>query len=58
MMFKPRFFSADRPRFEKLAAGPIPKVKFFPCSDSRVDPGALTVASAGVLFVIDNAGML
>ena len=56
MTFKSRVFSADRPRFEKLATGQSPKVTFLTCSDSRIDPCALTGAAAGDLFVIRNAG--
>ncbi|MFT4690789.1 MAG: carbonic anhydrase [Limisphaerales bacterium] len=54
--FKNRVFSADRPRFESLAKGQSPKVTFLTCSDSRIDPCALTGAQAGDLFVIRNAG--
>lgn len=56
MSYKFRVFGEDRPRFEKLADGQSPKVTFLTCSDSRIDPCALTDARAGDLFVIRNAG--
>lgn len=58
MTFRSHVFSADRPRFEKLAAGQNPMVNLLTCSDSPIDSYALIVASAEDLFVIRNAGML
>ncbi len=54
--YKFRVYEANRPRFEKLGSGQSPKVTFLTCSDSRIDPCALTGAHAGDLFVIRNAG--
>lgn len=51
-----RVYDQDRPRFEKLGVSQHPKVTFLTCSDSRIDPCALTDTKAGDLFVIRNAG--
>lgn len=54
--YKSRVYDKDRPRFEKLGVGQSPKVTFLTCSDSRIDPCAVTGTTAGDLFVIRNAG--
>jgi carbonic anhydrase len=41
---------------EELSKGQHPRVLFISCSDSRVDPGIITQADIGDLFVIRNAG--
>ncbi|NJN21511.1 MAG: carbonic anhydrase [Leptolyngbya sp. RL_3_1] len=40
----------------ELSKGQHPRVLFISCSDSRVDPGIITQADIGDLFVIRNAG--
>jgi carbonic anhydrase len=44
--------------FEALAATQRPKVMMIACSDSRVDPGILTKAEAGDLFMVRNVANL
>ena len=56
LTFKSRVMGQDSERFKSLAAGQSPKVAFLTCSDSRIDPCALTDAKPGDLFVIRNAG--
>ena len=40
--YKFRVYDLERQRFEKLGVGQSPKVTFLTCSDSRIDPCALT----------------
>ena len=54
--YKFRVYDLERQRFEKLGVGQSPKVTFLTCSDSRIDPCALTGTQVGDLFVIRNAG--
>lgn len=56
LTFKSRVMEQDSERFESLAAGQSPKITFLTCSDSRIDPCALTDTKPGDLFVIRNAG--
>ncbi len=46
----------DAERFASLAVGQSPKITFMTCSDSRIDPCAMTNTRPGDLFVIRNAG--
>ncbi len=54
--FKSRVMDKDTERYESLAGGQSPKITFLTCSDSRIDPCALTGTQPGDLFVIRNAG--
>ena len=54
--FKDRVMKQDSSRFESLASSQSPKVTFLTCSDSRIDPCAMTNTNPGDLFVIRNAG--
>lgn len=56
LSFKSRVMKQDAERFESLAVGQSPEVVFLTCSDSRIDPCALTNTKPGDLFVIRNAG--
>ncbi len=42
--------------YRKLASGQSPRALFITCSDSRVDPEAITQMEPGEIFVIRNAG--
>jgi len=42
--------------FQKLSKHQAPTAIFIACSDSRIDPGLLTMSSPGELFVLRNAG--
>lgn len=56
LTYKSRVMDQDAERYESLAAGQSPKITFLTCSDSRIDPCALTNTQPGDLFVIRNAG--
>ncbi len=42
--------------FEELGQGQAPRVTMLTCSDSRIDPCAITQTGPGDLFVLRNAG--
>ncbi len=54
--FKEGLFRDERELFERLSLGQNPDVLFVTCSDSRIDPNALTGTQPGDLFVLRNAG--
>lgn len=49
-------YPEKRELFENLATGQSPHVTLVTCSDSRIDPCAITNTGAGDLFVVRNAG--
>ena len=53
--YKFRVYDLERQRFENWASDK-PEGTFLTCSDSRIDPCALTGTQVGDLFVIRNAG--
>lgn len=56
--FRNEYFKENQELFEALAHGQQPDTLLITCSDSRIQPGILTNASPGELFVIRNAGNL
>ncbi len=56
--FQNYFFQENRELFEALAHGQQPDTLLITCSDSRIQPGILTNAPPGELFIIRNAGNL
>ncbi|MHC4878597.1 MAG: carbonic anhydrase [Planctomycetota bacterium] len=49
-------FQQDKDFFAGLAAGQSPSALMITCSDSRIDPNALTQTRPGELFVLRTAG--
>ena len=49
-------FEQDKEFFAGLAAGQSPSALMITCSDSRIDPNALTQTKPGELFVLRTAG--
>lgn len=56
--FRRDVFPARRKLYQQLAKGQAPRILFITCSDSRVDPQALTAAQPGDIFVVRNPGNL
>ena len=54
--FREEDFVPMQDLFEQLAKGQKPETLFITCSDSRIDPGLLTRAQPGDLFILRNAG--
>lgn len=56
--FQSYYFQENRDLFEALAHGQQPDTLLITCSDSRIQPGILTNAQPGELFIVRNAGNL
>ncbi len=56
--FPSRVVQKDQGRYGILAKTQSPRIAFVTCSDSRIDPCAMTDTQPGDLFVIRNAGNL
>lgn len=54
--FREQGFRSNKDLYERLAKGQTPETLFITCSDSRINPAALTNTKPGELFVIRNAG--
>jgi carbonic anhydrase len=54
--FREQGFRSNKDLYERLAKGQNPETLFITCSDSRINPAALTNTKPGELFVIRNAG--
>lgn len=54
--FKKTIYPERKALFHKLATGQSPDFLFITCADSRIDPGLLTQADPGELFICRNAG--
>ncbi len=54
--FQRDYVPSHQTLMDELSKGQHPRVLFISCSDSRVDPGIITQADIGDLFVIRNAG--
>ncbi len=52
--FAVAYFGSSSELSQRLSQGQEPKVLFISCSDSRVDPGMLTRAQPGDLFMVRN----
>lgn len=55
-LFKKDVYPSKKQLFDQLAGGQSPHVTMLTCSDSRIDPCAITQTEPGDLFVIRNAG--
>jgi len=56
--FQNDHFEENRELYEQLAHGQQPDTLLITCSDSRIQPGLLTNAAPGELFIVRNAGNL
>jgi carbonic anhydrase len=56
--FQEKYFAGERSLFERLRQGQNPRTMVIACCDSRVDPGMLTGADPGDIFVVRNVANL
>ncbi len=56
--FQERYFGGEGSLFERLRLGQNPRAMVIACCDSRVDPGMLTGADPGDMFVVRNVANL
>ncbi len=56
--FRRDIFEPNRAVYQRLADGQKPHSLFITCSDSRIDPEAITQSGPGDIFVLRNAGNL
>ncbi len=54
--YQEQVFPEQKTLFKELSHGQHPRVLFITCSDSRIDPTALTQVQPGELFILRNAG--
>jgi carbonic anhydrase len=54
--FREQGFRSQKELYERLAKGQSPETLFITCSDSRINPAALTNTAPGDLFILRNAG--
>ncbi|MCH9853148.1 MAG: carbonic anhydrase [Alphaproteobacteria bacterium] len=56
--FHQTYFQHDNSLYQSLQSGQNPKALIIACSDSRADPGIITHAAPGDIFVIRNVASL
>lgn len=56
LRFKEEVYPQHLGLFKELSSGQSPEVLMITCADSRVDPGMITQAHPGELFICRNAG--
>jgi carbonic anhydrase len=56
--FQEKYFAGEGSLFEKLRRGQNPRAMIIACCDSRADPGMLTGADPGDIFVVRNVANL
>ena len=57
--FRDKYFANAHPLYRRLStAGQDPKTLIIGCSDARVDPAIITLASPGELFIVRNVANL
>lgn len=56
LRFKEEVYPQHLGLFKELSSGQSPEVLMITCADSRVDPGMITQAYPGELFICRNAG--
>lgn len=56
--FREKYFMGSESIYTKLAVSQTPKTLIVGCSDSRVDPALISLASPGELFIVRNVANL